>query len=381
MKTALCTISANNFLPYGLTCLYSAKKFNGYDFFYLIADEFRPELYEKYNDDIAFVSLDEIGKTSEELNQLEFKYNLVEFNTCVKPSFYQYLFSQGYDNVIYLDPDIECYNEFSYLDSLLQTYSIVITPHKISKTDSTFLQENDFLNNGIYNLGFIAMHKCNETISFLKWWDSMLKDGCYLDYGRGLATDQIWINLVPIYFDKVCICKHYGMNVAFWNIDERSLSYSTSKGWYANEGKLLFIHFSSLGVDCKKCLLEKIFNISPFFKNIYLEHIENVKQFNFDQYKTIKYKFNYFNNGKRIPNEIKRFYGYSNREFLNPFDTEKGSFYSKLNRNQIRPIRNSFSSNERLLKIAIKIFSLKTVLWFSRYLSAINVNNISKLYE
>ena len=40
MKTALCTISSNNFLPYGLTCLTSVAKFNDYDLFYLIADEF-----------------------------------------------------------------------------------------------------------------------------------------------------------------------------------------------------------------------------------------------------------------------------------------------------------------------------------------------------
>ena len=40
MKTALCTISSNNFLLYGLTCLTSVAKFNDYDLFYLIVDEF-----------------------------------------------------------------------------------------------------------------------------------------------------------------------------------------------------------------------------------------------------------------------------------------------------------------------------------------------------
>lgn len=42
MKTALCTISSNNFLPYG--CLTSVAKFNDYDLFYLIADEFEGDL-------------------------------------------------------------------------------------------------------------------------------------------------------------------------------------------------------------------------------------------------------------------------------------------------------------------------------------------------
>ena len=120
MKTALCTISANNFLPYGLDCLYSAKKFNKeYDLFYLIADEFLPDYYESYSSDIIFINLNEIGISNHELIDMEFKYNIVEFNTSVKPSFYKYLFSKGYDNVIYLDPDIESYSKFTYLDELI----------------------------------------------------------------------------------------------------------------------------------------------------------------------------------------------------------------------------------------------------------------------
>ena len=50
MKTALCTISSNNFLPYGLTCLTSVEKFNDYDLFYLIADDFKDDLYKKYEE-------------------------------------------------------------------------------------------------------------------------------------------------------------------------------------------------------------------------------------------------------------------------------------------------------------------------------------------
>ena len=225
MKTALCTISANNFLPYGLDCLLSNKEFNDYDYYYLVADEFDETLYSEYTKDIKFIRLEEIGIDKRDLVELEFKYNIVEFNTCVKPAFYKYLFSLGYDNVIYLDPDIESYSKFTFLDDLLTKNNIVLTPHKCTAKKSTFFKDNDFLNNGIYNLGFIAMHKSEQTNEFLTWWDNALRDSCYVDYSNGMATDQIWANLAPVYFEGVFITKHPGMNLAFWNIDERVVLY------------------------------------------------------------------------------------------------------------------------------------------------------------
>lgn len=380
MKTALCTISSNNFLPYGLTCLTSVAKFNDYDLFYLIADEFEGDLYNKYEDKITFVKLNQLNKTEAELANLEFKYNIVEFNTCVKPAFYQYLFSLGYENVIYLDPDIECYDKLSYLDNLLESYSIVLTPHKNTSKKSSFFDENAFLNNGIYNLGFIAMHKSTETDRFLNWWDFELKDGCYLDYSKGFATDQIWLNLVPVYFDNVYISKHPGMNIAFWNIDERNISDNLT----VDSKKIQFIHYSSMSVNCRMELLDKIFFVSPEFKDIYDSHINTVKSFDFELYSSQKYKFDYFDNGMKIPPQIKRFYGYSEFNRLdnkNPFSTDKGSFFYELSKNKIKCKKENLAMNEKKLNKLIKIFGLKNILNLSRYFSAINVSNISKLYE
>lgn len=380
MKTALCTISSNNFLSYGLVCLTSVKKFNEYDLFYLIADEFNADLYKKYEDKITFIRLDQLNKSEIELRDLGFKYNIVEFNTCVKPAFYQYLFSLGYENVIYFDPDIECYDKLSYLDNLLESFSIILTPHKNTNKKSTFFEDNAFLNNGIYNLGFIAMHKSSETDRFLNWWDVALKDGCYLDYGNGFATDQIWCNLVPVYFDNVYISKHPGMNIAFWNIDERKIS----KDLTVNSERIQFIHYSSMSVGCTTNLLDKIFSISPELKNIYELHINAVKNFNFDLYSKIKYKFDYFDNGLKIPLAVKRFYGYSKFEKTdnsNPFSSGKNSFQYNLYKNKIKCKKINLTSNEKKLIRVIKIFGLKNILKISKYLSAVTVSNISKLYE
>ena len=75
MKTALCTISSNNFLPYGLTCLTSVEKFNDYDLFYLIADDFKDDLYKKYDlspDEVKYID-SMIKPMPKEPVQLEFE--------------------------------------------------------------------------------------------------------------------------------------------------------------------------------------------------------------------------------------------------------------------------------------------------------------------
>lgn len=380
MKTALCTISANNFLPYGLDCLLSNKKYNNYDYYYLIADDFKENLYVDYNKDITFVKLTDLGIEREALIDMEFKYTIVEFNTSVKPAFYKFLFSKGYDNVIYLDPDIESYSNFSYLDSLLKQNNIVLTPHKCTSVQSTFFRDNDFLNNGIYNFGFIAMHKSEQTDLFLEWWDSALRNACYLDYSNGMATDQIWGNLVPVYFDGVYISKHPGMNLAFWNIDERKIQINDKIN--VNEQELLFIHFSSLSIGCNDELLKIIYNISPEFKYIYENHIKSVQSYKYTEYSKIPYKYNNYQNGVFISKEERRLFGFAklNKSYINPFETVKKSYYNDLRNNKIRFSIKIFNKNEKKLAMLIKFFGIKKILKISRYLSAFNERHISQLY-
>ena len=86
----------------------------------------------------------------------------------------------------------------------------------------------------------------------------------------------------------------------------------------------------------------------------------------------------------KIPPQIKRFYGYSEFNRLankNPFSTDKGSFFYELSKNKIKCKKENLAMNEKKLNKLIKIFGLKNILNLSRYFSAINVSNISKLYE
>lgn len=384
MKTALCTISAHNYMPYGLDCLYSVKNFNpNYDVYYLIADKFDGQLYSKFHNDIKFVSLEALDIATKELEELEFKYNVVEFNTSVKPLFYLYLFSLGYDNVIYFDPDFECYASLKPLEEMLINHSFVVVPHKITCRKSSFLTERDFINNGIYNLGFIGMHNTASTKEFLKWWDENLRKSCYLDYKYGMATDQIWLNLGTIYFDGAYVSKHPGMDTAFWNLDERKIEYKDGK-IKVNDTDLLFFHFSSLSLNCKKEFLKKIIDICPDFERMYEEHKERVLSYDFEKFSSIRYAFNYYDNGMAIDKNFRRFCGYAGllKNFDGLFKTNKGSLYWKYVHNKLSvKDKSNLNPKYRIVLKLIKIFGIKKVIKWSSIVASLDLGKVAAAYN
>ncbi|MBP3710261.1 MAG: hypothetical protein J6I73_07670 [Treponema sp.] len=343
MKIAFCTISSHDYLPYALNCIYSVKKYNNsYEYYSLITDDFNESLYEKYSNEINFVSLEKIGYSDKEIINLSFKYNILEFNTVVKPAFYLYVLSLGYDAVIYLDSDMDTYNSLSIIDEKLKDNSIIITPHKISPLESTLVSDNNFLCNGIYNLGFIALRNDRKAIDFLNWWKTKLFDYCYIDYKYGYATDQIWVELATTIFDGFYVIKEPGMNVAYWNLDERKLL-KQGDTYTVNNFPLYFFHFSRLSANCSKEFLNKLETINEGFENFYEEHINKVKSsYDFDAFMKIPYKFEFFDNGKIINNDIRKIYGYS--KYLqkicpNPFDSGKNTLYYFYEKNKFPTIK------------------------------------------
>ena len=122
---------------------------------------------------------------------------------------------------------------------------IIITPHFTNPlNDNKFQAEEDFLNSGLYNLGFIAVKNTPEGCKMINWWAERLRHKAFIDLKRGLFTDQKWINFVPLFFKGVAILNHPGYNMAYWNLHERSLS-KKKDGYFVNRTyPLVFYHFS-----------------------------------------------------------------------------------------------------------------------------------------
>lgn len=197
------------------------------------------------------------------------RYNVVELNTAVKPFYLEHLYASSgeADAVIYVDPDIVLFNPMDRVSERLRTHSLVFTPHSCSADDSQTVvdYERAMLSTGVFNLGFLATRRSEETARFLRWWQTRLFDHCYYRPGTGLFVDQIWAMLAPAYFEGVCIERDPGHNTAYWNLFERSLRNEAGR-WVVNgRHPLVFFHFSNYNPEKPEKLANRAWPAVPNF--------------------------------------------------------------------------------------------------------------------
>jgi hypothetical protein len=97
-------------------------------------------------------------------------------------------------------------------------------------------------NAGIFNLGFIGVSQSGKE--FLQWWHERLQTEAVVDLANALFTDQRWIDFVPSLF-PCTILRDAGLNVAYWNLHERTLT-TENNTIRVNGDTLKFFHFSGL---------------------------------------------------------------------------------------------------------------------------------------
>ncbi|GAP74588.1 putative glycosyltransferase [Pseudoalteromonas sp. SW0106-04] len=198
-----------------------------------------------WSKDIGIVNFDEWIKT----------HNIVEACTAVKGPAMQYLCEQGYDVVMYLDPDVAVFDSLQPLiNELNDGADILLTPHQLTpehKDDAVAIKDNELcsLTHGVYNLGFVAVNASenSEGYRFSKWWHDRLYQYCREDIPNGMFTDQRWCDLVPAFFDNVKVIRDPGYNVASWNLSQRTITFSNDGDILVNGKPLRFFHFTKLG--------------------------------------------------------------------------------------------------------------------------------------
>lgn len=245
MDNLIFTICSKNYLAQAITLGQSVKETNDCDYLIFLCD-----LFESKEDLIIADKIKNSGFLLETLHDIDIlnledmagKYSVLEMNTAVKPFICETL-TKRYKKIIYLDPDILVLDSLEDIWSDLDQYNAVLTPHMFQdlpedKKNPTNL---NILVAGVYNLGFIAFNA--QTDNILKWWQDKLSKYCFMEPMSGMHVDQNWINVLPVYFDKVKINTSRRHNVAYWNLHERNIEL-ISDTWFANSEKISFFHFS-----------------------------------------------------------------------------------------------------------------------------------------
>ncbi|MGN6214149.1 MAG: hypothetical protein ACTHN6_16620 [Parafilimonas sp.] len=245
MKIAF-TICSNNYLASAKILSESFLKYHPDYIFYIgLADKYPDELEIDYVGKATILEVEKLNICN--LDCLYTKYNIIEFNTAIKPSYFLYFFEKLHaEKVIYIDPDTLVYSRFEEVESLLLSYNIVLTPHITRPVDDGFSPSDyETLRGGVFNLGFLALSNFNLIGDFLRWWSDRVLNYGFGDFSRSMFYDQLWMNFIPCLYDNYFILKHPGYNIAAWNLHERNLTVNNENDYIVNyKFPLRFFHFS-----------------------------------------------------------------------------------------------------------------------------------------
>lgn len=230
----------------------------------------------------------------DDISELIDKYNIVEFNTAVKPFYFDYLFCVYDDasSITYIDPDIKVFGSLQDLDTIYEQADFVLTPHLLTLVkDSIPEKEQLVLNVGSYNLGFLGLKRSDQVIQFIEYFKHRMREKCYIDFCNGLFVDQIWANQIPSYFEKVYIWKDYGCNVGYWNFSERKVSQKEGKYFINHEYPLIFFHLSNYNPNepnilCK--FLSYSFEKRPDLRELYEDYRKDLLHNRFESLSGVK---------------------------------------------------------------------------------------------
>lgn len=336
LENVVCTIVSANYLAYARTLAASLREVHpDYRLHVLIVDE--PGEIEMItgplkNEPYEVVWVRDLGIASFE--QYAFKFDVLELNTNVKPTFLKSLLARGFKRAIYLDPDIFVYSSLAGLFDALKTTSIIITPHTLKPIeDDKSPSEQAFLRAGVFNLGFIGVSDSPQGREFLDWWEQRCLTFGYSEPNNGLFVDQKWTNFIPCFFEDFKVVRDPGVNTAYWNLHERSVSRSTNGIYFVNgDWKLVFYHFS--GIDPKEASqlskYQNRFSLSERgdLQPLFAQYRQALDRNGHDQTRSVGYAFSRYSNGEKIAPLARAMYAAYAHQFCHsdPFDAN-GEFY------------------------------------------------------
>ncbi len=190
-----------------------------------------------------------------ERQQLSDQYTPVEFAAACKPRFLKAVFAQypTVQTLLYADPNVLFLHSIRPILDRLRNQTLLLTPYLLQAPGDTgpekkaWPDEKYLQNIGLYNADFLAFSRSSETAQLLAWWQSRAETRAYIDFCKGLCTDQIWLMHTPVFFGGITIVHDPSWHVALWNLPQRQLQQRETAWQLADSGQaVLFANMKGL---------------------------------------------------------------------------------------------------------------------------------------
>lgn len=201
-------------LPHALVLAKSFKKYHPDRKFFLgWVDRMKiPQLPEW----VEVVAIESLGMT--DWADMEKRYFDFELVAACKPFFARHLLTTFPDcqELVFLSPTILLYDSLDLV--AVESAFLQLSPQRlrpIVEADSlsaSRLDDKRILNTGMYHADSWVLHPDGQENALISWWCQRMTDRGFLDLCRGMCLDQLWMNFLPCYFERVEIIRNPGWN-------------------------------------------------------------------------------------------------------------------------------------------------------------------------
>lgn len=173
-----------------------------------------------------------------------YQYPAVAAARAVQPYLIRHLFDRGVQKLVYLDVQTWVQGPLTDMWSALDAAPLVLTPILLrSQTDDHIVGMESMAQQGVYDLGCLALRPGTDTDWFLDWWQDCVSASS-INQDSGLLAHG-WINLAPAYLPGTHILRVPTYGVATWNLHERMLGYKAGQ-YFAERGTLTTFSFAGV---------------------------------------------------------------------------------------------------------------------------------------
>lgn len=253
-ETVYCTIITKRYLAHARALQETLAKHNPQArLFVLLADRL-DGYFDPDKEPFTTIQLEDLGD-QEPIEKMCFYYRVSELCFALRPWLHGYILRRTEAaKWIYLDSDIMVCHSLQDILEQLETTSVLLSPHLLSKDPSPPTSEKAIrtlesymAHTGLYNGGFLGLRRSEECEAFIPWLKNRLQFYAF-DNRPTQNGDQFWLTFVPMYFAETSILREPGANLAYWNLYERSVDKDDSGSIRVNDKPLLFFHFAGFDV-------------------------------------------------------------------------------------------------------------------------------------
>ncbi len=331
MKTAVFTICAKNYLAQARVLMDSVGRYVPEATRMVVLSDRIDGCFDPSAESFAVLKADSLP--IDDFNAMSFRYDIMELATAIKPSVFRHMLeAQGFQRVVYLDPDLLMFRALQSVTAALDSGATgAMTPHSLQPLPPGRQIGNATLQQaGCHNLGFLALTAAPECLAGLRWWETRLRQHCRRDRTpSGEFVDQKWMDFWPLLCPGTHVLRDPGLNVAYWNLDERPLR-RVGDTWYAGPAPLAFMHFSGIRIG------------PPLIPSVHRRELDEValgegialfrdyacllKEADLSTTASWPYAYDHFHDGRPITFAIRQFY----RDVLEPCDDDPFAANSEL---------------------------------------------------